>query len=223
MAERSLSPFEGFPGELPDFLWGIALHNEKPWFEARRETYERCLHGPLKALGRQMTDTLSERFPDDTFSLHISRIFRDARNLRGRGPLNDHMWFSIGRTGRVYAEEPQFFFGIEARCCSWGLGYWNVTAETMERWRKSIDANPLRLSRIVRSIRRMEGMERIGEIYKRPKGDPGPLLFDWYNTRIPGVERTEWFEPDPPGPELADRIAEDFARLMPLYRYFCAL
>ena len=215
--------FEGFPKDLPDFLWGIALNNEKPWFEARRDQYERCLHGPVKALGWQVLEALQERFDQEAFSLHISRIYRDARNLRGRGPLNDHMWFSVGRTSRVYAAEPQFFFGVEARCCEWGLGFWNASADTMDRWRKSIDANPQRLSRIVRTVNRMEGMERYGDVYKRPKGDPGPLLYDWYNTRMPGVERIHWFEPDPPGPELADWITEDFVRLMSLYRYLCEL
>ena len=220
---KNMPPFEGFPAELPDFLWGIALHNEKPWFEARRDVYERCLYGPIKALAAQVIDTLGERFPDIALTPHISRIYRDARTLNGRGPLNDHMWFSLGRTGRVYAAEPQFYFGIEARCCDWGIGYWNASAEMLERWRKSIDANPERLARIVRKINRMEGFVTIGDPYKRPKGDPGPLLFEWYNARHPGVGKTEWFDPDPPGAELAERLAADFAKLMPLYEYCLAL
>ena len=216
---RKLPPFEGFPGDLPDFLWGLALNNDRAWFEAHREDYERCLNGPLRALAAQVLEALGERFPKVPLSPHISRIYRDARTLRGRGPFNDHLWFSYGRTGRVYAAEPQFFFGVEARCCSWGLGYWNGGAALMERWRQSIDAGPDRLRRIVRDIGRMEGMERYGDTYKRPKGDPGPELFDWYNAKIPGVERVLWFDPDPPGPALADTLTEDFARLMPLYRY----
>jgi len=220
---KNTPPFEGFPAELPDFLWGIALNNEKPWFEARRDVYERCLHGPIKSLIAQVVNTLAERYPDIVLTPHISRIYRDARTLNGRGPLNDHMWFSLGRTGRVYEEEPQFYFGIEARCCDWGIGFWNASAGTLERWRRSIDANPERLARIVRKIQKMDGFESIAAPYKRPKGDPGPLLFDWYNARHPGVGKVEWFDPDPPGAELADRLAEDFAQLMPLYEYFLAL
>lgn len=223
MSSKKTIPFEGFPADLPDFLWGIALNNEKPWFEARRDIYERCLHGPIKALAWQVTDRLGEKFPDIVLTPHISRIYRDARTLNGRGPLNDHMWFSLGRTGRVYAAEPQFYFGIEARCCDWGMGYWNADAEMLERWRRSIDANPAKLTRIVRKINTMEGFESIAAPYKRPKGDPGPLLYEWYNARHPGVGKVEWFEPDPPGPELADRLAEDFGKLMPLYEYFLSL
>lgn len=220
---KNAAPFEGFPAELPEFLWGIAINNEKPWFEARREIYERCLHGPIKALAAQVVSALADRYPDITLTPHISRIYRDARTLNGRGPLNDHMWFSLGRTGRVYAPEPQFYFGIEARCSDWGIGCWNADAALLERWRKSIDANPRRLARIVRKIQKMDGFVSIGDPYRRPKGDPGPLLFEWYNARHPGVGTTVWFDPDPPGPELADRLTEDFAALMPLYEYFLSL
>lgn len=223
MATQKIPPFEGFPKDLPDFLWGLAFHNEKPWFEAHRDDYERCLHGPVKSLTWQVMETLQERFPELVLMPHISRIYRDARTLNGRGPLNDHMWFSLGRTGRVHAAEPQFYFGIEARCCDWGLGYWNTSAAVMERWRRSIDAHPQRLARIAETVNTMDGFELVGGSYKRPKGDPGPLLFDWYNVRRPVIGKIEWFDPDPPGENLADRLVEDFSRLMPLYDYLAAL
>ena len=223
MANDNKEPFEGFPKDLPDFLWGIAFHNEKPWFEAHREDYERCLHGPVKSLVREVLEGLEERFPDLTLRPHISRIYRDARTLNGRGPLNDHMWFSIGRTGRVYAVEPQFYFGIEARCTDWGIGYWHAGTDMLERWRARIDADPKKLSSIVRGIQKLDGFSFLGETYKRPKGDPGKLLFDWYNGRQLGVGKTVWFDPDPPGKEMAETLIRDFSALMPLYEYFLEL
>lgn len=215
--------FRGFPKDLPDFLWGIALNNEKPWFEAHREIYEWTLHGPIKALSGDLTEALGERFSDLVLTPHVSRIYRDARTLNGRGPLNDHMWFSIGRTGRVYASEPQFYFGIEARCCDWGIGYWNVSAADMERWRARIDAAPAKLERIVRPLSRLDGHELMGGAYKKPKGDPGRVLFDWYNARRIVFGKTVWFDPDPPGPALFDTLLSDFSAYVPLYRYLTEL
>ena len=212
--------FGGFPKDLPDFLWGIALNNEKPWFEARRDVYERTLHGPVRALADGVTEALSERFSDLPLNRHISRIYRDARNLNGRGPLNDHMWFSIGRTGRVYASEPQFYFGIDARSCDWGVGQWNATASDMERWRARIDAAPDKLARIVQGLEKLDrDYALLGGAYKKPKGDPGRGLFDWYNAKRIVFGKTVWFEPDPPGPELMDTLTEAFSGMMPLYRY----
>ena len=212
--------FEGFPKELPDFLWGLTLNNEKPWFEAHREEYERCLHQPIKALAYQVQDALSRRFPKESMTLHISRIYRDARRLHGQGPFNDHLWFSLGLSGSIYTPLPQFWFGINARNYDCGMGLWMAKGETLERWRASLDSNPAKLSRIVRKINKMDGFEQYGELYKRPKGDPGKLLFNWYNARQLGVEKVVWFDPDPPGAELADRLTEEFSQLMPLYRYW---
>ncbi len=211
--------FEGFPADLPDFLWGIALNNEKPWFEARRDIYERVLHGPVKALAAGLTEALGDRFPDLTLAYHVSRIYRDVRTLNGRGPLNDHLWFSIGKTARVYEPEPQFYFGVDARCCDWGVGFWSVTAAHMERWRARIDADPAKLERITDGLCERTGMALIGDMYKRPKGDPGPALYDWYNAKRVVLGKTEWHDPDPPGAELYDRLLADYTELMPLYRY----
>ena len=30
-------PFTGFTSETGEFLWELAFHNEKPWFEAHKE------------------------------------------------------------------------------------------------------------------------------------------------------------------------------------------
>ncbi len=219
MATNKPGPYEGFPGDLPDFLWGLSFNNERPWFEAHREDYERCLNRPFRALAKEVCDRLADRFPGKADEVHISRIYRDARRLYGRGPYNDHLWFSLGRTGELYDIRPKFWFGINARCIEYGLGMWGARAELLERWRKEIDEHPERLTKIIRGVNKIEGIAQWGEQYKRPKGDPGKLLFSWYNARQIGLEGTKYFDPDPPGPELAEELVELFSRLMPFYDY----
>ena len=223
MATAKKLPFEGFPRDLPDFLWELAFHNERPWFEAHREDYERCLNQPIRALAREVCDKLGEKYPGKADEVHISRIYRDARRLHGRGPYNDHLWFSLGLTGELYDVRPKFWFGINARCCEFGMGMWGAGGALLERWRRWIDENPARLGGIVRRLGKLENLALCGERYKRPKGDPGPLLYDWYNAREIAVEGTLWFSPDPPGPELADELVDIFSRLMPLYDYMMEL
>lgn len=219
MATKPTIPYEGFPKELPDFLWGLSFNNERPWFEAHREDYERCLNQPFRALCREVCDGLTERFPGAADEAHISRIYRDARRLYGRGPYNDHLWCSLGRTGELYDIRPKFWFGVNARCVEYGVGMWGAKGETLARWRREIDEHPERLSKIVQDVNKIPEIAQWGEVYKRPKGDPGPLLFSWYNARQIGLIGTQYYDPDPPGPELVQQLVELFSRLMPFYEY----
>ncbi len=215
--------FEGFPHDLPDFLWGLALNNERPWFEAHRADYERCLLQPFKALSLEFTEKVQARWPNKFPGLHIARIHRDARRLGGRGPYKDHLWFSLGQSGQLYSPCPKFWFEIGPASYGYGVGYFMADTETLTRWRQSIDEKPAALSRIVRKLNKDGRFQPYGDSYKRPKGDPGKLLFDWYNRKHLGVETEVFFEPHPPGPELMDELMEALELLMPLYDYYCKL
>ena len=46
------------------FLRGLARNNRKPWFEARRETYERELRAPFRELVEEMDLRLARIAPE---------------------------------------------------------------------------------------------------------------------------------------------------------------
>ena len=48
-----------------------------------------------RELGAQTQALFSEKFPKLSLNLHVSRIYRDARRLHGRGPYKDHLWFTL--------------------------------------------------------------------------------------------------------------------------------
>ena len=87
--------FEGFTSETSEFLWELSFHNERPWFLAHKEQFERCLNEPFKALAAETTEKMRLRWPQMDFQSHVSRIYRDARRLYGRGPYKDHLWFTV--------------------------------------------------------------------------------------------------------------------------------
>ena len=39
--------FTGFTDATVDFLWGIRFNNERPWFEAHKEIYQKMLNTML--------------------------------------------------------------------------------------------------------------------------------------------------------------------------------
>ena len=78
--------FQGFSQGAVDFLWGIRFHNERSWFEAHKEEYLTLVAQPLRELGNQTAAAMAEAFPKLGLELKVSRIYRDARRLHGRGP-----------------------------------------------------------------------------------------------------------------------------------------
>ena len=60
-------------------------------------------------------------------------------------------------------------------------------------------------------------------MYKRPKGDPGPLLSPWYNRKSISLTRDENCEGLLFQPELVEKVAQGFCFLKPYYEYLMDL
>ena len=123
-------PFTGFTSEAGEFLWELAFHNEKPWFEAHKEQFLRAVKEPFDALAKETLALMRQKHPDEPYCLHISRIYRDARRLFGRGPYKDHLWFTLW-TGEDRHNSPVFWFELSPASFSYGVGFYTATAEQM--------------------------------------------------------------------------------------------
>ncbi len=212
--------FQGFNEETIAFLWGIRFNNEKGWFEQNKRSYVNNVYEPTKALAYEVFDELRAKFPEQEMICKVSRIYRDARRLYGRGPYKDHLWFSIRRGGDDWVERPTFWFELAPEGYSWGMGFWAVKAATMERFRKELDANPERFRPLAEEAAKSERFTLGGEEYARKKGDPGGVLSAWYNRRHILLERSMPYDELSFSPALKDELVAGFSELMPLYRYF---
>ena len=134
--------FQGFSQETVDFMWGIRFNNEKSWFEAHKSQYQACFLTPMKELGAQVQANILDRFPHSGLNLKISRIYRDARRLFGRGPYKDHLWLSLFRWGNESGGHPVFWFELAPDGWSYGMGFWDTQAVTMMKHRVRIDRDP---------------------------------------------------------------------------------
>ena len=142
-------PFTGFTSETGEFLWELAFHNEKPWFEAHKEQFLRAVKEPFDALAKETLALMRQKHPDEPYCLHISRIYRDARRLFGRGPYKDHLWFTLW-TGEDRHNSPVFWFELSPASFSYGVGFYTATAEQMAALRRYIDANPAEMERLAK-------------------------------------------------------------------------
>lgn len=209
----------GLTPKAMDFLWELSINNERPWFQAHKAEFETVLQVPFKELARETAEIMQERFPSRGFQTHISRIYRDARRLFGRGPYHDHLWFSLQRED-CKNQGPMLWFELGLEGTSHGLGYWDRSAEKAEAFRKKIDEDPKRFEELILAIPDRERSRLWGDEYKRPKGSHGELIDPWYNRKQASVGYENYFGEKLFSPELPGLLADSFAGLMDLYDYF---
>ena len=208
--------FQGFSKKTGEFLWELAFNNERPWFLAHKDEFEEYVNAPFKALAVECFALMEQRYPALDCRVHVSRIYRDARRLFGRGPYKDHLWFTLW-TGEDRHNSPVFWFELSPASFSYGVGFYTATAEQMAALRRYIDANPAEMERLAKRVAKSE-FHLEGEPYKRLKKDVGEVLNPWYNRK--------WIslcaEYDHGGAlytgELPQVLLDAYEKLMPVYK-----
>ena len=208
--------FEGFSPETFDFLWGIRMNNNREWFLPHKEQYVRSLYEPMKALGQELFQPFLEK-PGNL--LKVSRIYRDAR-LHHPEPYKESLWICIRQEVDWWAENPCLYFEISPEGASYGLIHWRPRVAVLEDMRRDMAARPDRFLSLIESTEAATGVPITAELYKRPKPTDDPRLerfFAWKG----GIACCK---EEAPGenlftPELAQRVADFFRELMPLYDY----
>jgi len=140
---KDIPPFEGFPEEGRRFLTGLALRNEKAWFDAHRETYERAVLGPLRAFvveaGARLRAQVPRLVADPRVGGSIFRIARDTRFSSDKSPYKSwaaaRLWDGAG-PGKE--RSPSFYVQLEGQGVYAGGGLYVFDDEQLERFRTAV-------------------------------------------------------------------------------------
>ena len=139
MAQTSIAGrFNGFPQEAFEFFEQLALYNNRDWFHAHQEVYERACREPMKQLVAELSGNAG--------STKISRINRDVRFSRDTLPYRTYI--AAGVSGNYISLSPAGLYV--------GAGIYKPEPAALERFRSAIDNNVSGrpLQRIVTSLRR---------------------------------------------------------------------
>ena len=215
--------FQGYTQETVDFLWGIRFNNERDWFLPRKEIYQKHLLEPTRALAEQVYEGVHAACPHEPLLVKVSRIYRDARRLHGRGPYKDHLWFAIRTGDEDWTGRPTFYFEIGPDYYSYGMGFWCAKADMMSRYRQRIDRHPEELTALVEAFNRQNTFVLAGPDYARSKGQTCELLRPWYQKKSINLSHDQPLDERIFSPELAQDVLAGFLELMPLYRYFALI
>ena len=210
--------FRGFSEKTADFLWGLALNNDRGWFNAHREEYEEHLNQPFRALAAETFERMQTLRSDVDLRLHIARIYRDARRLYGRGPFKENLWFTIHQ-GDPHEGGPTFWFELNGREWSYCAGWWEGRADLSAAWRAAIDADPARFEAIIDAIAARGPFQLWGETFKRPRADRGEKLNPWYNRKNLSVGWEHVFGGAMFSEDLPAVLADGYALLIPFFDF----
>lgn len=208
-----------FSPETIDFLWALRFNNNREWFQANKATYEAHLLEPIRYLGRTVHDAFQKAHPELGLSLHTSRIYRDARRLYGRGPLKDHLWFTLEQYTEDHYARPGFYFTISPDSYGYGMGFYDARAATMQLFRADIDHAPEKARSLAEQFATQDKFILSGPSYARSKGGPGGILDSWYNRRTVSLEFEHTPDEDLFSPSLAQKMTEGFEFLRPYYEW----
>jgi uncharacterized protein (TIGR02453 family) len=135
---RIAGGFNGFPPEAFEFFEALARHNNRDWFHARQDVYERACREPMKQLVAELGA--------NPLSTKLSRINRDMRFSRDKGPYRTYI--AAGVRGN--------YLSLSAAGLYVGTGLYKPEPVVLERLRNAIasSVSGRALQRIVTSLRR---------------------------------------------------------------------
>jgi uncharacterized protein (TIGR02453 family) len=143
------APPVGFPGFRPAalaFFRDLAANQDRAWFQANRETYEREVLAPLRALVADLVTEFSRRGVGLTADplKAVFRIHRDVRFSRDKAPYKTHGGAVLSRDGSKGAFG-LFYFHIDPAGSFAASGFYNPDPKYLEALRIAMFEEPERI------------------------------------------------------------------------------
>lgn len=131
--------FAGIPREAFTFFEGLASHNNREWFQANKDTYERACRAPMQSLLAELGPTYG--------SGKLTRINRDMRFARGQAPYKTFIASGVGSRYYVSLSKDGLYIGT---------GIYMPDGPTLRCLREAIagDASGRKIASIVAGLRR---------------------------------------------------------------------
>lgn len=226
-----MAGFGGFRPAAFEFLRDLSRNNEKVWFEANRDVYEREVREPMRQLVETLDAKLGSIAPEIVGDPRRSmfRIHRDVRFSRNKSPYktNAGAWLYHHDAGRKVGTAGEgggagFYFHIDPTTCFTAGGMWMPARPALQRIREAIAAQPGALARLTSAPafrRRFDGLREEAKLQRVPRDfPPDHPAAEWLKlqsfTAVASIERRVVTSP-----RLVDRLCRDFEPLVPLVRW----
>jgi uncharacterized protein (TIGR02453 family) len=150
-----LTEFAGFSQQALRFLRDLKRNNDRTWFQARKDVYERVLLAPLQALTADLARAMQKaRIPIGVDPRRPTfRIYRDVRFSRDKSPYKTNLGTYLPYQGKRDAAGG-LYVHIEPKASFMAAGFYQLDKEPLQRWREAMAAEPARFHAVVRALER---------------------------------------------------------------------
>jgi len=216
-----------FSSETFDFLQDLELFNERAWFKANQDRYERHVREPMLALIDALEAPLHERFStritcdNRKVGGSMFRIQRDTRFANDKSPYKTNAGaFLRHEAGREVAA-PGLYLHLEAGNSICGMGIYHPPSDVLRRLREAVVEDPDGWLE-ARSMVGPRSWAFAGESLSRaPRGFPAdhPLIDDLRRTSF--AVRRPLTERQVCSPRLVTMLVERAVETRPLWSWLC--
>lgn len=217
------SRFTAFDPKALAFLRALKRHNDREWFRARKDDYDRLLRRPMIGAIERLAEDLQTFAPELVASPKTSlyRIYRDTRFSEDKSPLKTNVAAVFPCRGLAKHEGAGLYFEVSPGWVWVGGGMYSPDTSTLHAVREHIAANPRRLRTIVespafrRAVGRLEG-ERLQRVPRGFPRDHAAAEYLKFRQFLAGKEFPPAFAASP---SFYARLLDLFRRIAPLVRF----
>lgn len=210
-----------------DFLFENRVMDSKPWFLEHKADYEALVLDPLRELVTALAPTMHAIDPllicEPKIGRSISRIYRDTRFSRDKSIFRDVMWCVFCRAKTQGREMPGFYFEFSPKGLRYGCGYYEAGANVMEVLRQMILQDEAPYLDALRAFKKQSVFYLENTKLKRSRyPEQSEEKRQWLDQRslcfLADSEDFDLLYSD----ALAEKLAQDFKLLEPMYRFMLA-
>ncbi|MBM3785986.1 MAG: DUF2461 domain-containing protein [Acidobacteria bacterium] len=219
--------FPGFPKQGIAFLTELKRNNDREWFTARKEIFEKQVKAPMvtfvEAMNREMASFAPDHLTEPAKAIY--RIYRDTRFSNDKTPYKTHLGANFHLRNADKHAAAGYYCSVGAGQIEIAAGVYMPGPEELLSIRKAISANLTTFEKLAtdKTVTKLAGPLQGEKLSRPPKG---------FSPKDPAIEWVKWkqwyyYKVDldlalATTPKLLPEIAKRFKAMSPLVGFFNA-
>ncbi len=216
------SSFPGFPAQGIQFLRSLDKHNEREWFQPRKDIYETYAKAPMMELVAELNREIETIAPDYVVDPRkaVYRIYRDTRFSANKTPYKNHVAALWKHRKLEKNAGAALYISVSHKEVEIAGGLYMPGPEQLLATRNHLAENYATLRKFSKALHASFGELRGSKLSRAPKGfDPEHPAIDllmhkqWFwDTVLPAEIATT--------PKLYTELAKRVKLIMPALQFF---